>query len=248
MSQFVEGEYQLQSGSICYRLRSGSDPLLVFIYGGMGEFEQNTWDELVAALPEDLSILTFDRPGIGNSKKSELPRTAENIASELQNFLESLDFSRYLLVGHSIGGLYARYFACRFGQKVHGLVLLDATHEDQLTRGEKHYDQKAIEESIKNSAETPEGAVIPRDPDTSFLQMRQFPSLPENTPAVIAVAETSLPPQIPHATELNEINITLNRELSQTGERSQFHIIKDCSHFIYIDQPQKTADLIVSIL
>jgi pimeloyl-ACP methyl ester carboxylesterase len=36
----------------------------------------------------------------------------------------------FLLVGHSLGGLYARHFATRFPQAVTGLVLLDPAHED----------------------------------------------------------------------------------------------------------------------
>jgi len=36
----------------------------------------------------------------------------------------------YVLVGHSLGGLYARLYATRFPAEVAGLVLLDPAHED----------------------------------------------------------------------------------------------------------------------
>ena len=36
----------------------------------------------------------------------------------------------YLLVGHSLGGFYARHYAHRFPAEVAGLVLLDPAHED----------------------------------------------------------------------------------------------------------------------
>ncbi len=36
----------------------------------------------------------------------------------------------YLLVGHSLGGFYARHYAHRFPGEVAGLVLLDLAHED----------------------------------------------------------------------------------------------------------------------
>ena len=36
----------------------------------------------------------------------------------------------YLLVGHSLGGFYARHYAHRFPGEVAGLVLLDPAHED----------------------------------------------------------------------------------------------------------------------
>jgi len=39
----------------------------------------------------------------------------------------------YVLVGHSLGGLYARRFATRFPDDVAGLVLVDSADEKQLT-------------------------------------------------------------------------------------------------------------------
>src|SRR5262249_3915388 len=36
----------------------------------------------------------------------------------------------YLLVGHSLGGLYARHYAQRFPDEVAALLLLDPAHED----------------------------------------------------------------------------------------------------------------------
>jgi pimeloyl-ACP methyl ester carboxylesterase len=52
-----------------------------------------------------------------------------------------------LLVGHSLGGLYARHYAARFPDDVTGLVLLDPAHEDydaympeELTQMRKAFD------------------------------------------------------------------------------------------------------------
>ena len=38
--------------------------------------------------------------------------------------------SPYLLVGHSLGGLYARHYATRFPGEVAALLVLDPAHED----------------------------------------------------------------------------------------------------------------------
>ena len=40
----------------------------------------------------------------------------------------------YVMVGHSIGGIYVRKYAARFPTEVMGLVLLDSSHEEQFTR------------------------------------------------------------------------------------------------------------------
>jgi pimeloyl-ACP methyl ester carboxylesterase len=40
----------------------------------------------------------------------------------------------YVLVGHSIGGMYVRVYAAQYPNEVAGLVLVDSSHPDQLTR------------------------------------------------------------------------------------------------------------------
>ncbi|MGY5125378.1 alpha/beta fold hydrolase [Streptomyces nigrescens] len=44
----------------------------------------------------------------------------------------------YLLVGHSLGGAYARHYARRFPGDVAGLLLLDPFHEDMAVRAPQH--------------------------------------------------------------------------------------------------------------
>jgi pimeloyl-ACP methyl ester carboxylesterase len=52
------------------------------------------------------------------------------VIGELRDLLGMLGISRVVLVGHSLGGLYARHYANRFPDEVAGLVLLDPAHED----------------------------------------------------------------------------------------------------------------------
>jgi pimeloyl-ACP methyl ester carboxylesterase len=40
----------------------------------------------------------------------------------------------YVLVGHSLGGIYVRAFQMRYPELVKGLVLVDSSHEEQLNR------------------------------------------------------------------------------------------------------------------
>jgi pimeloyl-ACP methyl ester carboxylesterase len=55
----------------------------------------------------------------------------ELIRNELQKLLEITDVpTPYVLVGHSLGGLYARHFAQFFPKEIAGLALLDPAHED----------------------------------------------------------------------------------------------------------------------
>jgi pimeloyl-ACP methyl ester carboxylesterase len=61
-----------------------------------------------------------------------MPRTSAQIASELHTALRAADEKPpYLLVGHSFGGYNVRVFNGKYPAEVAGLVLVDATQEDQ---------------------------------------------------------------------------------------------------------------------
>jgi len=80
---------------------------------------------------EVTTSVLYDRGGTGFSDRVELPRTAEQVTDELRELLRTADVpAPYLLVGHSLGGLYARHYAQRFPHEVAALLLLDPAHED----------------------------------------------------------------------------------------------------------------------
>jgi pimeloyl-ACP methyl ester carboxylesterase len=76
----------------------------------------------------------YDRAGTGWSDPVELPRSATAVTDELRSLLHTASVpAPYLLVGHSLGGIYARRYAQRFPDEVAGLLLLDPAHEDYPT-------------------------------------------------------------------------------------------------------------------
>ena len=52
------------------------------------------------------------------------------VTNELHELLSASGHGPVVLVGHSLGGLYARSYATRFPEAVEGLVLLDPAHEN----------------------------------------------------------------------------------------------------------------------
>ena len=60
--------------------------------------------------------------------------------ADLRGLLETAGLKPpYVLVGHSLGGLYMQYFARQYPSEVAGLVLVDSTHWDQQARMEKAF-------------------------------------------------------------------------------------------------------------
>lgn len=77
-------------------------------------------------------VCSYDRAGRGYSDPGPSPRTARRIARELAVLLERSDIGRpFVLVGASSGGFSVRVFASEHSEHVAGLVLVDASHENQ---------------------------------------------------------------------------------------------------------------------
>lgn len=76
----------------------------------------------------------YDRGGTGWSDAVRLPRSAADAAAELRDLLRAAEVpAPYVLVGHSLGGAYARRFAQLFPGEVAGVLYLDPAHEGYAT-------------------------------------------------------------------------------------------------------------------
>ena len=77
-------------------------------------------------------VCSYDRAGYGWSSAGPMPRTSGEIARELHALLmASGEKGPYVLVGHSFGGYNVRVYTGKYPAEVAGLVLVDASHEDQ---------------------------------------------------------------------------------------------------------------------
>ena len=77
-------------------------------------------------------VCSYDRAGMGYSDPGPSPRTARRIASELAELLARSGIGGpVVLVGASIAGFDIRVFASDHRERAAGLVLVDASHEDQ---------------------------------------------------------------------------------------------------------------------
>ena len=77
----------------------------------------------------------YDRAGMGYSDAGPTPRTSRRIAGELAELVRrSETHLPVVLVGWSYGGLFARAYASEHESEVAGLLLVDASHEDQAIK------------------------------------------------------------------------------------------------------------------
>jgi len=77
-------------------------------------------------------VCWYDRAGEGWSDPPPAPRTSTSITNDLHELLQRAPVpGPYILVGHSIGGSFARIYAGRYRSEVAGLVLVDSANPDQ---------------------------------------------------------------------------------------------------------------------
>ncbi len=126
----IPGRRVAVDGRELWTLREGTGgPAAVFLPGGGSVgLDFLLVHERVAR--RTTSVL-YDRAGTGWSDDVALPRPADAVLDELRALLATMAVpAPYLLVGHSLGGLYAQRYAQRFPGEVAALLLLEPAHED----------------------------------------------------------------------------------------------------------------------
>lgn len=122
-------ELPLSGATISYRDIGSGTPVAVIISGVA--VPKTAYLDTQTSLSSHMRVITYDRPGIGESTANTEPRTLDVIDKDLKALLEALDAPPpYVLIGHSWGGHIIRYFADRHPGEVAGLVFLDQPHED----------------------------------------------------------------------------------------------------------------------
>jgi pimeloyl-ACP methyl ester carboxylesterase len=92
---------------------------------------------VLPALARDHRVCAYDRPGTlsypdppimsDRSSPVAMPRTAHDVVADLHALLEAAHLrGPYVLVGHSLGGLFARLYAQTYPGQVHAVVFVDA--------------------------------------------------------------------------------------------------------------------------
>ena len=108
--------------------KQDSQQTIVYIQGlGSGDTVIST-RLLFDKLKDDFHIYLIDRAGNGMSSDTKADRTVEEIVEEYRLALkQSSSNKKYILMAHSIGGMYAEYWASLYPDEVEAIIYLDAT-------------------------------------------------------------------------------------------------------------------------
>lgn len=112
-----------------YKIIGEGKGVLVIETGIGGSFYD--WYSIVEKLKKYFTIVLYHRAGYGKSQNPITPRTTKNIAKELNYLLETIGIKeKFILMGHSFGGLCVQQYAKMYPYKLKAVVLLDSTSVD----------------------------------------------------------------------------------------------------------------------
>ena len=135
-NSFVDnGTYVEVNGHKMHYQKVGEGKPTVIFESGLDFTGHLSWRKVQDEVSKFAMTISYDRAGILRSEKSDKARTCENMAEELHLLLEKIEVKEpYILVAHSLGGLIARCYAKKYTHTLSGIVFVDASHPDQISK------------------------------------------------------------------------------------------------------------------
>jgi pimeloyl-ACP methyl ester carboxylesterase len=133
--RFPQRGHFVQVGSVRMNIDcSGQGSPTIILESGLGGPSVD-WLMVQPAIARFARVCSYDRAGYGWSDSGPAPRSSMQIAHELKQLLQAAgEKGPYVLVGHSMGGYDIRVYTGQYPSDVVGMVLVDASHEDQDLR------------------------------------------------------------------------------------------------------------------
>jgi pimeloyl-ACP methyl ester carboxylesterase len=209
-----------------------------------------TWSLVQPEVANFTRVCAYDRAGLGKSDSGSEPRDSYQIIKELHNLLNKAGFEGpYVLVGHSLGGIYMRLFADYYPAEVVGLVLVDSAHIDDPNRCKEVLPPESLNESeslrsIREYLANP--LTFPEIPERIFTPG----SLGDMPLVVLSVPKQQRSDDLPaeFRDALDKIWVDLQEEWALISTRSTHILVYESSHFIQKDQPDQVIDAIKQVV
>lgn len=164
-----------------YTVAGAGRPPILLINGGGGPIEG--WFRVFRPLSALSTVFAYNRAGIGKSDRPTEPQTADVVVRDLRALLATLSLTPpYVVVGHSLGGLFANLLARRHPHEVAGVVLLEASAPDDIALMKSG--EGAFQRVIRRALDSVFGKDQFGEPDHAETSARQvagagpFPDIP----------------------------------------------------------------------
>lgn len=132
---FREGKTFVQiKGQPLHYVKKGQGNCTVVFQSGMGS-NHTIWKEVQDSLSKHAVTVSYDRNGLLLSEATGEPVTNDLVSEELQLLLEKTNCPKpYILVGHSMAGIYLRPFIEKNKEDISAIIFAEAAHPLQMKK------------------------------------------------------------------------------------------------------------------
>ncbi len=113
--------------------KQGSGTPIVILHGLYGS--SDNWANIGKRLAEKHTVYMLDQRNHGRSPNAD-SHTYNDMRNDLETFFEQHKIEKAILLGHSMGGKVAMWFAADFPEKIERLVIADIAPKDYLLLNE----------------------------------------------------------------------------------------------------------------
>jgi pimeloyl-ACP methyl ester carboxylesterase len=202
-----------------------SGPTVVF-EAGLGN-DSTTWKSVAGPIAAFARVVLYDRVGLGQSSQLKDARaaiTADEVASRLHVLLAAADIHPpYILVGHSLGGLYIQMFARKYPKEVSAIVLVESSSTEAPSE-------------LKTRAKLVPGTAAYLEEEgiaESNRQVRNAGPFPHAPLTVIAATNHG-----PYFREWEPTLMRLQQQLATLSPQGSLVVAQGSGHDVQLDRPE----------
>jgi pimeloyl-ACP methyl ester carboxylesterase len=238
-------------GRLLYHAETGTDGPTVVLESGLGD-PAAPWSGLIPGIAAFARVVSYDRPNTeaSASDPAPIPRTGADVVADLNAMLEHAAIpGPYVLVGHSIGGIFVRLYASQYPDDVAGMVLVDASHEDQVERRKEFASPELLEAAAQVTNSNAEGI----DLDASFAQVKEARTASplQPMPLIVLSAGQTDPATYPEGWPLEEetqLHDELQQDLASLVPGGRLIVAEQSTHYIHQTRPDLVLDAIRQVV
>ncbi len=248
MKQFLKKKIRVESGVFEYVLSGEGSPSVVLINGGGGPIEG--WYKVFYEISKENSVIAYNRFGVGKSDKPSSQQDGSTIIKSLRELLNATKLRPpYVLVGHSLGGLYANLFARQYPDEVAGVVLLDSSHPKDLVINQLQgkFIQKlnkmfGILDSFSKHRKLDEVHFV-KETVSQIEQSNSFPDIP-----LIVVSGSKKPPKWIMPDKVYKIRSDNQQDLIHLSKKSKQIVASKSGHFPQFSEPEIVINAVLECI
>jgi len=234
--------------------------------------DHRDWETIANAISDNFDCVAIDLPGHGQSAGERGPYDFASTATSIIDIADEVDADSFSLVGYSMGGRLALYFAGLFAMRIDALIL-ESTSPGLHTQPERtarrkhdealacHLESQPLEQFIDAWYAQPLFATMHKHPErlAAMRTRRLEQDSKELANNLIAMGTGTQPPvwddlpdhHIPTLLILGEHDEKFRDiadEMIALSSAMQIETIPDCGHNVHFENPERYTECLCSFL